>query len=87
MMNTTTQTVTGAMHFSPWVSPSWSVVGYREAVYQACQGAGAWVNPSNGQERRVRVGERVRLTGTVKVHGEYQGKPQTYLARCKAVAS
>jgi hypothetical protein len=57
---------------NPWHATVWHVISYREAVYQACPGC-----------CRVRVGERVRLTGTVKSHGEYNGQPQTTVTRCK----
>jgi uncharacterized OB-fold protein len=35
----------------------------------------------------VEIGDRVRLTGTVKRHGEYQGVRQTVMTRCKVAPS
>jgi hypothetical protein len=47
------------------------------------KGSGAWKTRDDGTVQPYRIGERVRLTGTVKAHGEYNGQPQTYVSRCK----
>ena len=68
----------GTTHIETFVTDDGSVIVWK--------GAGFYFKNEHGTYNgNAKPGDRVRVTATVKSHGDYNGMPQTYISRAKVV--
>ena len=68
----------GRVHIDTFVTDDGSVIVWKGSGFY-------FQNEDGGFAGNAHPGDRLRVTATVKSHGEYNGMPQTYVSRAKVV--